>query len=143
MRNYMQYIFGSFDEQYTPDMGDYGQAYKTWLTQQTVWLEANKENMFSAWSDFAATLDNGMLDVAEIYERDGEIIINANGMTTEQLIQAMVNTGQVTEQQARMMIGDFKNYSADFRHELDAADLPGAIQAWYDALPEINGQKNL
>ena len=141
MRNYMQYIFGSFDEQYTPDMGDYGQAYKTWLTQQTAWLEANKENMFSAWSDFAATLDNGMLDVAEIYERDGEIIINANGMTTEQLIQAMVNTGQVTEQQARMMIGDFKNYSADFRHELDAADLPGAIQAWYDALPEINGQK--
>jgi hypothetical protein len=64
-------------------MGDYGQAYKTWLTQQTAWLEANKENMFSAWSDFAATLNNGMLDVAEIYERDGEIIINANGMTTE------------------------------------------------------------
>jgi len=39
--------------------------------------------MFSAWSNFAKGLDQHMLEAAEIYEKDGEIILNANGMTTD------------------------------------------------------------
>ena len=112
MGNYMRKIFGDFE--YTGPEGGYGAAYEAWLNNNVQWLEANKENMFSAWSNFASGLDQHMLGAAEVYEKDGEIIINANKMTTDQLIQAMVETGKVTETQARMMIADFKNYSSDF-----------------------------
>ena len=139
MGNYMEKIFGEFE--YTGPKEGYGDAYKSWLQTNVKWLEANKDNMFSAWDDFASTLNNKMLGLAEIYEQDGEIIINANGMTTEQLVNAMVATGKVTQTQAEMMIADFKNYSADFKAEMAANDLPNAMQAWYDALPEIDGQK--
>ena len=139
MGNYMRKIFGDFE--YTGPEGGYGAAYEAWLNNNVQWLEANKENMFSAWSNFASGLDQHMLGAAEVYEKDGEIIINANKMTTDQLIQAMVETGKVTETQARMMIADFKNYSSDFAYEMAQNDLPNAIQAWADALPEINGKK--
>ena len=139
MGNYMRKIFGDFE--YTGPEGGYGAAYEAWLNNNVQWLEANKENMFSAWSNFASGLDQHMLGAAKIYEKDGEIIINANKMTTDQLIQAMVETGKVTETQARMMIADFKNYSSDFAYEMAQNDLPNAIQAWADALPKIDGKK--
>ena len=139
MANYMQKIFGNFD--YNGPSEGYGEAYKSWLKNNVTWLEANKDNMKSAWSDFASTLDNQMLGAAEIYQKDGEIILNANGMTTQQLIDAMAATGKVTKTQAEMMVADFKNYSANFAHEMAENDLPNAIQGWMDALPKINGKK--
>ena len=139
MANYMQKIFGNFD--YNGPSEGYGEAYKAWLKNNVAWLEANKDNMKSAWSDFASTLDNQMLGTAEIYQKDGEIVLNANGMTTQQLIDAMAATGKVTKTQAEMMVADFKNYSANFAHEMAENDLPNAIQGWMDALPKINGKK--
>ena len=143
MANYMRKIFGDFDTEFNAGKWgpDYGEGYKAWLKNNVTWLEANKDNMKSAWSDFASTLDNQMLGAAEIYQKDGEIILNANGMTTQQLIDAMAATGKVTKTQAEMMVADFKNYSANFAHEMAENDLPNAIQGWMDALPEINGKK--
>ena len=137
MANYMQKIFGDFD--YNGPSEGYGEAYKAWLKNNVAWLEANKDNMKSAWSDFASTLDNQMLGAAQIYEKDGEIILNANGMTTQQLIDAMTATGKVTKTQAEMMIADFKNYSADFKHEMAENDLPNAIKGWMDAVVKTGG----
>ena len=154
MRNYMEYIFGNFDKEFEKGLlgTDYNTAYETWLNNNVAWLEANKDNMFSAWSDFTETLTNQELklfddqgnvihEAAKIWQDGEEVFIEANGMTTDQLIQAMVQTGEMTEQQARMMIADFKNYSSDFAHEMAENDLPNVIQAWSDALPTINGAK--
>jgi len=33
-----------------------------------------------------------------------------------------------------MMIADFKNYSADFAHEMQENDLPNAIKAWMESI---------
>ena len=152
MRNYMEYIFGDFDKEFEKGLlgTDYSAAYESWLNDRVAWLEANKDNMFSAWSDFAETLTNQELklfddqgnvihEAAKVWQEGEEIFIEANGMTTDQLIQAMVQTGKMTEQQARMMITDFKNYSSDFAHEMAMNDLPNAVQAWMDAVQARSG----
>ena len=143
MGNYMRYIFGDFD--YTGSLEGYEEAYKSWITNNAKWLENNKDNMFSAWDDFVGENNSRILksgeQTAEIFEQSGEIIIKANGMTTEQMVNAIAESGELTQIQAEMMIADFKNYSADFAHEMAINDLPNVIQAWADALPEIDGKK--
>lgn len=128
MANYMREIFGAF----TPEEGqDYSESYKTWLQGNISWLEANKENMYSAWSDVAAAAEQGaQLAGASIKNTGSEIILETNGATTQELIQALQENFNYTETQARMLIADFKNYSADFAHELAQNDLPSAIEAW-------------
>jgi len=81
MGNYMQKIFGEF--KYDGPKEGYGDAYKEWLNTNLTWLENNQDSMYSAWSDFASTLQGGMLDAAHIYEQGGEIFIEANNMTTD------------------------------------------------------------
>lgn len=130
MRGYMEKIFGNF-EYYGPEEG-YGNAYIAWLVQNMQWLEANKENMYNAWTDVASAIDAGMKGVGRCYEQNGEIILEAGGRTTDELVQLMVETTNLTETQARMMIADFKNYSADFAHEMAKNDLGNAIKAWAD-----------
>lgn len=131
MRNYMEKIFGNFE--YTGPEEGYGNAYIAWLAQNMQWLEANKENMYNAWTDVATAIDAGMKGVGRCYEQNGEIIIEAGGRTTEELVQLMVDTTNLTETQARMMIADFKNYSADFAHEMAKNDLGNSIKAWADS----------
>ena len=143
MANYMQKIFGDF--KYDGPQEGYRDAYKAWLQDNVAWLNANKDNMFSAWDNFVGENNKRILEsgnkTAEILEENGEIIIYANDMTTEELTNAIAKSGNLTVEQASMMVADFKNYSADFAHEMASNDLPNAIQAWYDALPTINGQK--
>ena len=124
----MQKIFGDF-EYAGPDEG-YGDAYIAWLNRNMAWLEQNKENMYSAWTDVASAIDAGMQGVGRCYEKNGEIILEAGGRTTEELVQLMTETTNLTETQARMMIADFKNYSADFAHEMAQNDLANSIRAW-------------
>ena len=143
MRNYMEYIFGDFDKEFqTGKWGtDYGTAYQNWLDNNVQWLEANQDNMYSAWQNIAPSLQQQFGEIGKVYDDGTQIILEAGGRTTQQLIDAMVATGKVTEQQARMMIADFKNYSADFAHEMAENDLPGVIQEWLSSLPEIDGSR--
>ena len=128
MGNYMQKIFGEFE--YSGSETGYKEAYKEWLKNNVKWLEDNKDNMYSAWKDFSDTLEDGMVGAAKVWEQGGEIFIEANGMTTDELVKAMVENSDLTEMQARMMITDFKNYSADFAHEMAVNDLPQAVRIW-------------
>ena len=69
MGNYMREIFGDFKWDGT---GDYGNVYKQWLESNIAWLDANKENMFSAWDDFIGQSNERILTsgkkTAEILE---------------------------------------------------------------------------
>ena len=138
MKNYMLKIFGedAFDDLSGLDIqsGAYADAYEARLNEMLAWLKANKDNMLSAWRDVEGSLQVGIDGVIDVYESGGNLIIESNGHTTEQLIQALVDTGKVTETQARMMIADYKNYSADFAQEMAQNDMPDAIANWADAL---------
>ena len=136
IRSYLTKLFG-------PDIFDfgdisseeYGKQYQQAVEKYLNILEANKENMYSAWSEVAAS---GMEGVTEA---NGEIIIDTMGLTTEQWISKLQQQGY-TKEWASAMIADFKNYSADFAYEIAQNDLPKAIEAWADNLGQnINGQK--
>ena len=140
MGNYMRKIFGDFE--YTGPKEGYGEAYKKWINKNVAWLKANKDNMFSAWDDFVGKGNEKTLELitdsgkktAKVLEKNGEIIVEAGTMTTDELVQAMVNNSKLTETQAKMMVGDFKNYSADFAYEMSQNDLPNSVKAWANAL---------
>lgn len=128
IRSYLTKLFG-------PDIFDfgdisseeYGKQYQQAVEKYLNILEANKENMYSAWSEVAAS---GMEGVTEA---NGEIIIDTMGLTTEQWISKLQQQGY-TKEWASAMIADFKNYSADFAYEIAQNDLPKAIEAWADNL---------
>jgi len=115
MGNYMRYIFGD------PKEGEkYGEGYINWLNRNLAWLEANKENMYSAWTEIAGSSEEGAKiygDGVRLWEENGEIFIDTLGHTTEEIVQILTEgskgTANYTEQQIRMMIGDLKQYSAD------------------------------
>ena len=136
IRSYLTKLFG-------PDIFDfgdvsseeYGKQYQQAVEKYLNILEANKENMYSAWSEVVAS---GMEGVTEA---NGEIIIDTMGLTTEQWISKLQQQGY-TKEWASAMIADFKNYSADFAYEIAQNDLPKAIEAWADNLGKsASGQK--
>ena len=132
----MTKLFGSFD--YKESMGSYSEAYKSWLNTNKEILSKNSENMFSAWDDFVGEQNKRIIEsngkTASIIEQNGEIIIDAGEMTTDELIAAMTSTGEMTETWAQMMIADFKNYSADFAYILNKNDLNNSIKAWAEQI---------
>ena len=127
MANYMREVFGAFNQ---PEGQDYGESYIAWLQENMAWLEANKENMYSAWSDVAASWQNGQQGLADIIDTGSEIIIELNGQNTQELIKSLQESTDLTDTQIRMLIADYKNYSADFAHELAVNDSSKAIDAF-------------
>ena len=126
MRNYMEYIFGSYK-------GAPGDEYTAWLQKGLKWLEANKENMQSAWADIAyankkAAIASG--DAIPIWQENGEIVIDIGEHTTDELVTFIQKQRGLTEQQARMMIADYKNYSDDFALTIERNDLEKVVSAW-------------
>lgn len=144
-RTYLEKIFG-------PDIFDfgdistkeYGEKYEAKVNELVQILDQNKENMFQAWSDVASTFQNGAGEYNGLIEQVGnEIVIHAKefGLNTEELIQVLQETTGLSDTWIRMMVTDFKNNSADFRYEMAQMDLPNAIEAWYEQLGSINGEK--
>ena len=132
MRNYMEYIFGEYS-------GAPGEDYQNWLTSNLSWLEANKENMQSAWADIASASEEAAIasgDAIPIWEENGEIIIDIVNQTTDDLIKYLHEQKGLTEQQARMMIADYKNYSDDFALTLEQNDLENAVATWAEKAGE-------
>jgi hypothetical protein len=118
MREYMQEIFGTYT-------GAPGDEYRDWLTKNLSWLEANKDNMKSAWMDIAGSSKDSAAVYGEnvkVWEENGEILIDTAGHTTDELVDILTEGTKelgLTETQIRMMISDFKNYSDDFALALE------------------------
>ena len=139
MRQYMDFIFG-------PESlaGKSGDEYINQLKTNMAWLKANKENMYSAWhnaiaaaGDGVIAAEDGLYNAMEVYEKNGEIFIDTNGNNAEQVEAALIKWGEgigLSAQQVKMMLVDFSNYSAEYRQEIAANELPQAIEKWQEAL---------
>lgn len=132
MRNQMEYIFGAFE--WDSVKGSYGEQYEQWLNNNIKWLEANKNNLYSAWIDFLGESGKAQLDEVTIWKENSKILISQTNLTTDQLIDAIANQGNISREQAALMIADYKNYSAEFAAMLRQNDLNAAVQEWVDSI---------
>ena len=147
-RAYLEKIFGNdiFNFGNLP-VDEWGRQYEQRVSQLTGILEANQENMYSAWQGVLGTYENASGEQFKIFERDNEIFIEGARVTTDELISILADqknaiTGQRNgEQWARMMVSDYKNMSPDFAYQQGLADLDEGIKVWADKLGTINGSK--
>lgn len=147
-RTYLEKIFGNdiFNFGNLP-VDEWGRQYEQKVSQLTGILEANQENMYSAWQGVLGTYENASGEQFKIFERDNEIFIEGARVTTDELISILADqknaiTGQRNgEQWARMMVSDYKNMSPDFAYQQGLADLEEGIKVWADKLGTINGSK--
>ena len=147
-RTYLEKIFGNdiFNFGNLP-VDEWGRQYEQKVSQLTGILEANQENMYSAWQGVLGTYTTASGEQLQIFERDNEIFIEGARVTTDELISILADqknaiTGQRNgEQWARMMVSDYKNMSPDFAYQQGLADLEEGIKVWADKLGTINGSK--
>lgn len=147
-RAYLEKIFGNdiFNFGNLP-VDEWGRQYEQRVSQLVGILEANQENMYSAWQGVLGTYENASGEQFKIFERDNEIFIEGARVTTDELISILADqknaiTGQRNgEQWARMMVSDYKNRSPDFAYQQGLADLEEGIKVWADKLGTINGSK--
>lgn len=147
-RAYLEKIFGNdiFNFGNLP-VDEWGRQYEQRVSQLVGILEANQENMYSAWQGVLGTYENASGEQFKIFERDNEIFIEGARVTTDELISILADqknaiTGQRNgEQWARMMVSDYKNMSPDFAYQQGLADLDEGIKVWADKLGTINGSK--
>jgi uncharacterized membrane protein YcgQ (UPF0703/DUF1980 family) len=62
-------------------------------------------------------------------------------MTTDELVSWIAEAYNVSKDYAKMMLGDFKNYSKDLALELMANDYVVGIEKAYEGLNEVGGKK--
>lgn len=147
-RAYLEKIFGNdiFNFGNLP-VDEWGRQYEQRVSQLVGILEANQENMYSAWQGVLGTYENASGEQFKIFERNNEIFIEGARVTTDELISILADqknaiTGQRNgEQWARMMVSDYKNMSPDFAYQQGLADLDEGIKVWADKLGTINGSK--
>lgn len=147
-RTYLEKIFGNdiFNFGNLP-VDEWGRQYEQRVSQLVGILEANQENMYSAWQGVLGTYITASGEQLQIFERDNEIFIEGARVTTDELISILADqknaiTGQRNgEQWARMMVSDYKNMSPDFAYQQGLVDLEEGIKVWADKLGTINGSK--
>lgn len=147
-RTYLEKIFGNdiFNFGNLP-VDEWGRQYEQRVSQLVGILEANQENMYSAWQGVLGTYITASGEQLQIFERDNEIFIEGARVTTDELISILADqknaiTGQRNgEQWARMMVSDYKNMSPDFPYQQGLVDLEEGIKVWADKLGTINGSK--
>ena len=115
------------------DKGLSGDALEAEMERLTKILEDNSENYLNAWKDLAEQGQKS--DWLSISYKDGEAFLEGfEGHTTEEIVQEMARAYGMTENMARMMLTDFKNYSSDLAVELAANDFTAGIAAMEDSL---------
>ena len=147
-RTYLEKIFGNdiFNFGNLP-VDEWGRQYEQRVSQLVGILEANQENMYSAWQGVLGTYITASGEQLQIFERDNEIFIEGARVTTDELISILADqknaiTGKRNgEQWARMMVSDYKNMSPDFAYQQGLVDLEEGIKVWADKLGTINGSK--
>ena len=112
-------------------------------------LEDNAVNMRRSWTDIANKKDiygNEIqfdVDSGRTYEdlnvqdTGSEILLTGwegKGMTTNDIVDWIADAYEVSDDYARMMLADFKNYSADLAVELNANDYAASIEKAYEEL---------
>lgn len=103
-------------------------------------LRQNAEDMRQSWADLAAGKDFYGNDIAEgslgnlsIVDTGQRIDLSGyTGMTTDQILDTLMEAYNVSRTYAEMMLADFKNYSADLAAELDENDYIAAVKAMYE-----------
>lgn len=144
--SYLDFFFPGWDE------GLEGDALVAQMEYLTGKLEDNSVNMRRAWSDMAKGKDiygeawqfeEGSGRTAEDLKIDdtGSSIKltgwEGKGMTTQDMVDWIADAYNVSSDYAKMMLGDFKNYSADLAKELNTNDFTAAIENAYEKLRTI------
>ena len=112
-------------------------------------LEDNAINMRRSWSDIHAGKDiygkdiqfdedsGRSIDDLSVQDTGSEILLTgweSKGMTTNDIVDWIADAYEVSDNYARMMLADFKNYSADLAVELNANDYAASIGKAYEEL---------
>jgi hypothetical protein len=106
-------------------------------------MKANSENMLNMWSDLASNTDGGMKNYKgetstlsdanaalgiDVQRVGNEIVLTGyEGKTTEQLVNWIADAYDVSNNMAKLMLTDFKNYSEDLAYELMENDFTAGI----------------
>jgi hypothetical protein len=115
------------------DDGKTGEALEAEMERLTQILEDNSENYLNAWKDLAE--QGKKSDWLDISYKDGEAFLEGfEGHTTDEIVSEMASAYRLTENMARMMLTDFKNYSSDLAAELAVNDFTAGIAAMEDSL---------
>lgn len=114
-------------------------------------LKANSENALASWDKLASGKDVFGKQIEDLSNlgielqklSDGTIHISAieDGLTTERLINNIQSAYGVSQNYAAMMVGNLKNYSAEFAQVMESFDTEEAIRNWWNSLPQFNGKK--
>ena len=115
-------------------------------------LEDNAVNMRRSWTDIynkkdiygnEIQFDEGSGRTYEdlsVQDTGSEILLTGwegKGMTTNDIVDWIADAYEVSDDYARMMLADFKNYSADLAVELNANDYAASIGNAYEELNTI------
>ena len=115
-------------------------------------LQDNATNMRRSWSDIAAKKDiygkeiefdegsGRTYEDLSVQDTGSEILLTGwegKDMTTNDIVDWIADAYEVSDDYARMMLADFKNYSADLAVELNANDYAAGIGDAYDALNTV------
>lgn len=115
-------------------------------------LEDNAVNMRHSWSDIAAQKDiygkdiqfdedsGRTIDDLNVQDTGSEILLTGwegKGMTTNDIVDWIADAYEVSDDYARMMLADFKNYSAELAVELNANDYAASIGKAYEELNTV------
>jgi hypothetical protein len=110
-----------------------GEALENKMKELTKILESNSENFENAWKGLAEQGDVGSW--LKVDYKDGEAFLAGfEGHTTDEIVSEMARAYGLTENMARMMLTDFKNYSSDIAVEIAKNDYAAGINAAIDSL---------
>ena len=141
--SYLDFFFPGWDK------GLEGDALVAQMEYLTGKLKDNSVNMRRAWSDMAQgkdiygqawQFDEGSgrtADDLKIDDTGSSIKLTGwegKGMTTQDMVDWIADAYNVSNDYAKMMLGDFKNYSADLAKELNTNDFAAAIKNAYENL---------
>lgn len=144
--NYLDFLFPGWDD------GLQGEELLARMEYLTNKLKGNSTNMRSAWSDLASgkdvygkeiAFDEGSKWGAEdllVKDTGSSIMLTGwegKGMTTQDMVEWISDAYSVSENYAKMMLADFKNYSLDLAHELNANDYSAGLESAYESLKSV------
>ena len=127
-QNYFNSIFSEgFDEVLAKGGTDKIDSYIAWLQN------AVKGDGLRFWEDTAKA---GIDGLKMWTDQNGEVVIDAMGHTTDEIISMLADQKGLTEDAANMFIQNFKSHSTDFAKEVGLNDmkksLDDAVKSWHD-----------
>lgn len=132
------------------DKGLTGDALVQKMQQLRDVMGENSSDMRASWADLAAGQDweGNAIDKSKLGFNLQDIgsdikLTGFEGMTTDQMVQNIAEAYNVSENYAKMMLTDFKNYSADLAQELNKNDYSAGLKEAYDELNSVSVNKQI